>query len=275
MTDTTSAVTFKALGISISLDVANADLRNAILAIYGAFPTQHDAPLRHLQGGLNSTSAGTTAWLGDNSTTVTDPWLAIRALNHLIVDAVVLERRDLLHFHAAVIEYRGVGFVFMGEAGAGKSSLSLAFCELGATFLSDELLAFDVATQTALAFPRAPKLREISQPSFPQALSVSVGMGDSTFVPLHSLERTTVGMVTSPKIIVFPRYQAIPGAIVEGMTAGQSSVEASLHALNFGSHGPDNALSGLAALTMPCRSFKVGWSNPKAARDAILWSISP
>lgn len=275
MTDSEASVTFEALGVAISLDVPDEELRNAVQVIYGGFPHRQGTSPKHLTGGLTTTSAGTTAWLGESTTTVSDPWLALRALNHLIVDAVVLERRDLMHFHAAVIEYRGVGFVFMGQSGAGKSSLSLSFCELGATFLSDELLAFDPSTNVALAFPRAPKVRAVSQPAFAWALSTSVGSGDSTFIPLSSLERTSVGMATCPRVLVFPRYHAEPVDIAEGLTEGQAAVEASLHALNFGSHGPANALAGLAALTTSCRSFRVRWSHPRAARDAILWTLSP
>jgi hypothetical protein len=273
--DTLPPVRFEALGIGIGLSVDDPSLRDAVATVYGAFPRiESEVPIR-LEGGLAVTEEGTFARLGTTTSVHKDSFAALRALNHMIVDAVVLERRDLMHFHAAVFEHRGLGIVVVGAAGAGKSSLTLAFCEAGATFLSDELLPFDPTTGVALAFPRAPKLRTVSRPSFPWAESVSCGFDDATFVDPLRLPGAGIGTATRPRVVLFPTSEAGPGARCRGLTPGEAAIEASLSALNFGSHGPEAALAGFSALTSPCRSFEVRWSNPRAARDAVLWTLTP
>ena len=275
MTEPPAPVRFEALGIGITLTVDDPAMARVVGTIYRAFPSGIGEAATQLCGGLTVSATGTTAHFGTATSEHADPLVAVRALNHMIVDAVVLHRRDLFHFHAAVLEHRGIGFAILGTAGAGKSSMTLAFCEAGATYLGDELLPFDPATGTAFAFPRAPKLRTVSQPSFPWASGIACGSGDSMFLDPSRLPGAGIGTATRPRVLLFPTFEHGHGAVCVGVSPGDAAVEASLSALNFGSHGPDAALAAFSTLTGACRNFRVKWSDPRAARDAVLWTVTP
>lgn len=57
--------------------------------------------------------------------------------------ALQLERSDLLFLHAACFEKGGKATLFLGQPGAGKSTLSLHLVEAGFSYLSDELAPID------------------------------------------------------------------------------------------------------------------------------------
>src|SRR5207244_677611 len=77
----------------------------------------------------------------------------VRALNHEIVMELMLRRRDLFFVHSAVVSNLGSGIALPGASGAGKSTLAFALVRRGYGFLSDELLAYEPLTRTALPFP--------------------------------------------------------------------------------------------------------------------------
>ncbi len=59
-------------------------------------------------------------------------------------------------FHASAVALDRVGIAFAGPSGAGKTSLALAMCELGACFLTDDVLALEPRAGDLLAHPGTP-----------------------------------------------------------------------------------------------------------------------
>ncbi|GAB2551994.1 hypothetical protein [Spirosoma aerophilum] len=55
------------------------------------------------------------------------------------VYGAILHQRKTLPFHGSCFRYRGRGIMLCGESGAGKSSLTTAFCLQGADFLTDDV----------------------------------------------------------------------------------------------------------------------------------------
>lgn len=64
-------------------------------------------------------------------------WLQWTLNSHVLV--ALLHQRTIIHFHASAFTYRDKGILILGEAGAGKSSVTAAFSLDGAGFLSDDL----------------------------------------------------------------------------------------------------------------------------------------
>ncbi len=55
------------------------------------------------------------------------------------VFGAILHQRQILPFHGSSFIYDGQGIMLCGESGAGKSSLTAAFCLSGARFLTDDV----------------------------------------------------------------------------------------------------------------------------------------
>jgi len=73
--------------------------------------------------------------------------------------AALLHQRGVLHFHAASFVYDGAGVLLLGQSGAGKSSLTAAFHQAGATALSDDLSAIVFEEERPMIWPVDRKIR--------------------------------------------------------------------------------------------------------------------
>lgn len=72
--------------------------------------------------------------------------------------AFVLRLRGTVPLHASGVAIDGRGVLFVGEAGAGKSSTAAAFATLGYPVLSDDIVSMEFAANGALAYPSYPRL---------------------------------------------------------------------------------------------------------------------
>lgn len=64
--------------------------------------------------------------------------------------------RGLEVFHASAVVLAGGTIGLLGPSGAGKTSLALALCRQGATFLADDVLVLERSGQELLAHPGSP-----------------------------------------------------------------------------------------------------------------------
>jgi hypothetical protein len=64
------------------------------------------------------------------------------------------------YVHAACLAGPSGATLIVGESGAGKSTTALALSAAGATYLTDELVAIDLATRKVLPYPRAICLKQ-------------------------------------------------------------------------------------------------------------------
>ena len=58
----------------------------------------------------------------------------------------VLHQQGKLPLHGSSFEYRNKGIVICGCSGAGKSSVTMAFCQNGAHFINDDITPLDIAS---------------------------------------------------------------------------------------------------------------------------------
>jgi hypothetical protein len=83
-------------------------------------------------------------------------------------------------FHASAVTLDGSAIALAGPSGAGKTSVALALCELGASFLADDVLALEPTGEVLMAHPGSPvagvdrgeerRLRSVGRPLPEQTL---------------------------------------------------------------------------------------------------------
>ncbi|MGI8552976.1 MAG: hypothetical protein ACR2PL_19645 [Dehalococcoidia bacterium] len=76
-----------------------------------------------------------------------------RRANYLVTEILLdllLAHSNLFGMHASAVSYQHRGIIFVGNAGAGKTSLTLAFVRAGAEFISDDI---SIISPKALLLP--------------------------------------------------------------------------------------------------------------------------
>jgi hypothetical protein len=78
----------------------------------------------------------------------------VYALEWQIVSDLIRQNKSILKFHAASLSVNGNGYLFIGDSGTGKTSLSISLLQNGWNFLSDEFGLLDPESFELLPFPR-------------------------------------------------------------------------------------------------------------------------
>jgi len=89
-------------------------------------------------------------------------WVQLYLNNQVLV--ALLHQRKIISFHASSFVYDGRGVMILGETGAGKTSLTVAFTISGAGFMSDDLtpVVFRENVPSLWSLNRRVKIREDS-----------------------------------------------------------------------------------------------------------------
>jgi len=64
-------------------------------------------------------------------------------LNGSVLGSVLLQKK-ILAFHGSSFCYKGVGIIICGNSGAGKSSVTVAFCQNDALFITDDITPISI-----------------------------------------------------------------------------------------------------------------------------------
>lgn len=101
--------------------------------------------------------------------------------------AVLLHQREMLPLHGCALEWEGRARLFVGERGAGKSTLAAALLRAGARLVSDDVTAVDLSGGIARTWPglRSMKLAA-ADPALGDLLGPTIDEGKVRIVP-HNL----------------------------------------------------------------------------------------
>jgi hypothetical protein len=125
---------------------------------------------RHLQGNRSATPLATveirrhgsgfscTAPDG-TSQDVKSVEAAARWAQYQAIEQIILAKNELIWFHGAAVGVAGRAVVMPGRRGRGKSTLSRALWERGATFLTDDILPLEPENDLVVPFPQLPAVR--------------------------------------------------------------------------------------------------------------------
>jgi len=153
-------------------------------------------------------------------------------LRYYFIEAMAYTMLDALHlviFHAACTSFRGRGFVFVGDSGAGKSSLAYACAKSGWSYLSDDATAIlrRRPRNIALGNPRTFRFRPAATELFPELngpirlrnlkptmeipVDALTGIRTSEVCPVHFILflRRTKDRFASPTLLPIDRESAL------------------------------------------------------------------
>jgi hypothetical protein len=71
----------------------------------------------------------------------------------------VLHQKQLLPFHGSSFEYNKKGIIICGRSGAGKSSVTTAFCQNGAKYINDDISPVKIGTTKTVILPYKTRIK--------------------------------------------------------------------------------------------------------------------
>lgn len=146
---------------------------------------------------------------------------------------------EYLQLHAAALEFRGQGLILAGQAGAGKSTLTVGLVRRGWNYLCDEFALIHAHDLNLRSYPRAICIKETG---FGVLKDLGVGVdqgycfskgskGAVTFLRAETVRADSLGVACPLRWVVFPTYAA--GAEPELTPISRGEAAFALHEVCF------------------------------------------
>jgi hypothetical protein len=144
------------------------------------------------------------------------------------VMACLLGLRGLTTLHAGVISAQGGAYAFIGDKGAGKSSLMAALARSGCPILCDDIAALEKRHDAYWVLPAYPRLR-----AWPDTIQALTEVDPESLPRVSSMaEKRWLDLSTDPESTKW-RFQSMPFPLkgVYYLPPRQAGVKVSIHAI--------------------------------------------
>jgi hypothetical protein len=181
-----------------------------------------------------------------------------------------------LLFHAGGLEATGRGVLVPGPSGSGKSTLTAGLARAGLAYLSDELVAFELATGRLLPYPKPITLKAGSFAALPELARLA----DDDFgsrspasrewqVPVGASTALAVGTPCEVVFVVVPRYDPGGATALCPLTETEAFFTLALNAVNLIPHQTAGT-EALGQLAARCECFRLSFSDLEEACRLVV-----
>ncbi len=183
---------------------------------------------------------------------------------------------DHLLFHAGALEAGGIGVLVPGASGSGKSTLVAGLARAGLGYLTDELVALDMARGRLRAYPKPITVKPGSfavladmDPGLGAAPAAVAWAGAEWQVPVGDGTVCRIGRPCEPGVVVLPRYDAGAETALTALSDTEAFLSLALNAVNLLPHGAAGA-EALGRLVAGCRCYGLTMSDLGEACRLVL-----
>lgn len=181
-----------------------------------------------------------------------------------------------LLFHSGGLEASGVGILVPAVSGSGKSTLTAGLARAGLGYLSDELVALELA----VAGPGLGRLLPYPKPIAvkPGSFGVLADMrpdvlegedGGEWLIPVGAGSGRRVADPCEPGFVIVPRYDPAAETALVRLSETEAFFTLALHAVNLLPHGPTGS-EALGRLAAQCACYSLAFSDLEAACQLVL-----
>jgi hypothetical protein len=194
--------------------------------------------------------------------------------------AAELSGQHLL-FHAGGVEADGTGVLVPAASGSGKSTLTAGLARAGLGYLSDELVALELAGAVPGRLLPYPKPITVKPGSFAVLTSMDPGpLGDGWFggggewlVPVGESAGLRVGDPCTPGFVIVPRYDPTAETALTRLSETEAFFMLALHAVNLLPHGASGT-EALGRLAAECECYALTLSDLDEACGLVLGLVA-
>jgi HprK-related kinase A len=188
---------------------------------------------------------------------------------------------DHLLFHAGGIEADGTGVLLPGASGSGKSTLVAGLVRGGLGYLSDELVALNMATGRLMPYAKPITVKPgsfavLSDMSPDVCLEPGLGpwAGQEWQVAVGDGTGRRIGRPCVPGFVVLPRYDSGAETALTPLSETEAFFALAVNAVNLIHHGSEGTRA-LGRLAKRCRCFSLTVSDLDEACRLVLELVVP
>jgi len=189
-----------------------------------------------------------------------------RGVKHEIDKRLRAGYPNLLWFHAGGVSRNSEAILFCGAFGAGKSTLAMKLYERGWDYKSDDIIPYDLESESMLAFPLTPMYRKYDEEK--NYLNIDPDITSMHRVWVDVAEDRVDRSSNSIKGIVFPRFTPDQEAVITELSPAEALMELADHCLSFRTHGR-GALQKLSLLLEGKPIYRLLFEDADKAADLV------
>lgn len=265
---------FRCLGVTWSLRSDDPAVAQAVVTLYASCAAPGAEPTRAFDVWVGARGTVSLAVNGSTVLTDVDPGHALAHLAWEVNQAVIASPGDRLLLHAAAAEHDGSAVVLAGPHGSGKSTLVTALVRAGMRYVTDDVVALDLATGRVDPYPKPIGLKPGSWPEFPDVAqiaddSAARAVGEWLVAPHQLRDGAVAHSGGVMEVLVFPAYRPESPLKIVPLTSAEAVVGLAGAVLNLASLGP-GVLGRMAAVCRSTRRYALTFSDLEVARDGIV-----
>jgi len=181
-----------------------------------------------------------------------------------------------LLFHSGAVEAAGTGILFPGASGSGKSTLVAGLVRSGFGYLTDELVAFDMASGMLLPYAKPITVKPGSfavlsdmDPGAWPAPGSGHGTGQEWQVGVGEGTGLGIGTPCAPEFVIAPHFEPGAETTLNPLSETQAFFALAVNAVNLVGHGSVGTCA-LGRLAGECQCFSLAFSDLDEACCIIL-----
>lgn len=180
-----------------------------------------------------------------------------------VIHYMTMANPDLLWLHAGAAAYQDKAVIFPGVWGSGKSTLVTSLCELGWSYLSDDIVPIEMNSGNVLPFHRTPTVRKNSGQEMP-----SHRLGELQKVEIKLSRERMCRKPVKIIAILFPIYEHGSSARITPQSPANAALELLACCMNYEKHG-EVAVRYVCSLMEQFPASRLYYSNGKSAAELI------
>ena len=172
----------------------------------------------------------------------------------------LIEETDALAIHAGGVVRDGVAVALPAAMESGKSTLTAGLVRAGFSYLTDEAVLFDWATQIVIPFPKPISLDPGSWPLFPELepeAPLPDGFKDEQWhIPPDTIRPGSVAEPCRIRYIVFPKYAEGATTALTPLKRAEATVELAKNTFRFNER-PRRSLDALSNVVPDAECYRL------------------
>ena len=183
-----------------------------------------------------------------------------------IIEQLIIDNKTHVILHGGAVSLLGKGIILCGASGSGKSTLTTWLVKQGATYLTDEVVAFTLGSNEMTGFSRPIILKNgsafvwekwLSTQQAEQVLHLPVGIH---WLAPDILEATIQQQPIKPSFILFPTFDAQIDLEIRPLTTAQTAFTLMQHLVNA-RNLPRHGIDTVKAITAATKGFAVRYND--------------